>query len=354
MDFIDDSIQERVGKNGSADLKMAAIVTKSVTPLVESMYDDAARKRIAKSFQLYPEFVTADDIVEGSVDVGGFHALFGTWGFPVLDAAQVGKFKKLEHVFYGAGSIRKFGLPFLEADIAISCAKDANGKIVADFCLGQILLASKRYFQNVAGYHSAENFTTFPDHAQTMLGYRGSKVALIGCGKVSRHLLEHLKVRDFEILVVDPYLSDCESNRLGVAKTSLEDAFKLADVVSNHLPDLSNLRSLIGRSHFESMKEGATFINTGRGAQVCETALADVFERRRDLIALLDVTDPEPPEAGSLLYRLPNILLSSHIAGCVGEEVHLLVDEAIDSAEKWLRGEPLNNIETLDQFDLIA
>lgn len=79
-----------------------------------------------------------------------------------------------------------------------------------------------------------------------------------------------------------------------------------------------------------------------------------VLEERPDLIALLDVTDPEPPDAQSRLYTMPNVLLSSHIAGCVGQEAQLLVHEAIESAEKWLRGERLDNLELLEQFHIVA
>lgn len=70
------------------------------------------------------------------------------------------------------------------------------------------------------------------------------------------------------------------------------------------------------------MRQGATFINTGRGAQVDEAGLIEVFKRRPDLTALLDITCPEPPEDGSELYTLPNIHLSSHIAGSKNDEVH--------------------------------
>jgi len=70
------------------------------------------------------------------------------------------------------------------------------------------------------------------------------------------------------------------------------------------------------------MRPYATFINTGRGAQVVEEALADVLRSRPDLTAVLDVTWPEPPVAGHPFYSLPNCVLTPHIAGSSGDEVH--------------------------------
>ena len=83
---------------------------------------------------------------------------------------------------------------------------------------------------------------------------------------------------------------------------------------------------MLNAALFRSMRPGATFINTGRGAQVNESDMAAVFGARPDLTALLDVTWPEPPEAGSPLYTLPNVHLSSHIAGSLGNEVVRMAD----------------------------
>jgi len=333
---------------------VAAILTGKITAQNELMFTQAARNRICRNFDLLPGFITAEEIASGAIDVGRLEVLFGTWGFPVLNQTEIASFKSLRHIFYGAGSIKTFGRPFLQANIPISSAKATNSRIVADFCLGQILLAAKRYFQNITHYRSFEQGADLRAKIHTFAGYRGSKVALIGCGRISRYLLEHLRQRDFQLSIVDPYLSVDESERLGVTKTTLEKAFAESDIISNHLPDLPDLADQIRREHFASMPEGSTFINTGRGAQVREDDLIEVFAGRKDLIALLDVTDPEPPRLHSKLYSLPNVLLSSHIAGCVGQETQLLIEEAIDSAEKWLRNEPLPNLESYEQFDLIA
>ena len=89
------------------------------------------------------------------------------------------------------------------------------------------------------------------------------------------------------------------------------------------------------------MREGAVFINTGRGAQVNEAELIEVLEKRPDLTALLDVMHPEPPEDGSKLYTLPNVRLSTHIAGSINDEVHRMADYMIEELRRYLAGEPL-------------
>lgn len=69
--------------------------------------------------------------------------------------------------------------------------------------------------------------------------------------------------------------------------------------------------------------------------------LADVLEGCPDLTALLDVQNPEPPDAGSRLYRQSNVYMTSHIAGSTNDEVRRMADYMLDDFRRWLNGEPL-------------
>ena len=57
--------------------------------------------------------------------------------------------------------------------------------------------------------------------------------------------------------------------------------------------------------------------------------------------AYLDVTEPEPLPVEHLLHRLPNVLLTPHIAGCQGSEVRRLGAYAVDEVERWAGGHAL-------------
>lgn len=59
--------------------------------------------------------------------------------------------------------------------------------------------------------------------------------------------------------------------------------------------------------HLAMMPEGGTFINTARGALVRQDELMSILRQRTDLQVVLDVTEPEPPQPGSLLYTLPKV-----------------------------------------------
>ncbi len=179
-------------------------------------------------------------------------------------------------------------------------------------------------------------------------------VALLGAGMIGKKVIELMKPFRLRAIVFDPFLPQADSDKLVVEKVSLADAFYRGMVVSNHLANVPATRRLLRREHFNAMPENAVFINTGRGATVVETDLADVLRNRPDLTALLDVTDPEPPNVESPFYDLPNLLLSSHIAGSIGREVTRMADTAIEEFLKWRDEKPLRYAVTREMLDTMA
>jgi phosphoglycerate dehydrogenase-like enzyme len=140
-----------------------------------------------------------------------------------------------------------------------------------------------------------------------------------------------------------------------VEKVGIREAFSRGDVVSNHLADLPDTFGLIDGCLLASMPADATFINTGRGRTVNHDDMISVFRARPDLTALLDVTDPlEPLPPDAALWKMPNIHISSHIAGSRRDEVGRVADFAIDEFERWVRDEPLRYSITLDTLEKSA
>ena len=179
-------------------------------------------------------------------------------------------------------------------------------------------------------------------------------MALLGVGAIGRKVIELLRPFHLRVVVFDPFITAEQAAGLGVEKVSLEEAFGRGCVVSNHLANVPETVGLLDAPLFASMRRNATFINTARGATVKESGLLSVLSDRADLMALLDVTDPEPPETGSPLYTLPNIRLSTHIAGSLGDEVVRLTDLCILDFKTWsATGRPEHQI-TLEMLERLA
>ena len=111
---------------------------------------------------------------------------------------------------------------------------------------------------------------------------------------------------------------------------------------------------MLNGSLFRLMKPNATFINTGRGAQVVEDDLIAALEAEPARVALLDVTMPEPPKPDSKFYTLPNVFLSPHIAGSLGDEVARMGDYMAEEFARFKNGEPTKWNVTLKMLETMA
>lgn len=127
---------------------------------------------------------------------------------------------------------------------------------------------------------------------------------------------------------------------MGVEKSDIETIFRTCSIVSNHLANNAHAQGIFKKEHFSSMPPYATFINTGRGAQVAEEDLLEVLQERPDLTAVLDVTMPEPPAPDSPMYTLPNVTLTPHIAGSSGLEVHRMSELIMEEFNRYIDDQP--------------
>lgn len=256
--------------------------------------------------------------------------IFSTWSMPQFTKEEIKQvFPKLRAIFYAAGTVKQFATPFLESGIRIFSAASANGIPVAEYATAQILLANKGYFQAQRKYQWPiwrRGFRNIREISEKHTGNYGASVGILGCGSIGSMVVTFLKPHSLNIKIYDPYISDIKAKELGVCKASLNEIFSTCDVISNHMPDTIETKGIIDKKILQSMRPYATFINTGRGAQIREKDLNAVLKKRKDICAVLDVTSHEPLFPWSGLYWRKNVFLTPHIAGSLSDEVNRMID----------------------------
>ena len=303
------------------------------------IYGPSEQADIARHVEIIAPPQTRESIRLDPSPLAETEVIFSGWGAPRMDAALLAAAPRLRAVFYGAGTTGYFTTDaFWERDIVLTSAYAANAVPVAEYTLGVILL-SLRHFWSYSRHAKAGG--PWGDQTRHMPGGFQTTVALIGCGMIARRVIALLQPFDVHCVVYDPFLDDFEAAKLGVARCSLEDAFRQADIVSLHAPSRPETNGMITGEHFALMKPGATFINTARGAIVHENEMAQSLLARPDLTAVLDVCQIEPPPAASLLLALPNVVLTPHIAGSHASEIRRLGRYMVDELERYLSKEPL-------------
>jgi phosphoglycerate dehydrogenase-like enzyme len=311
-------------------------------PLTDGdVYGGGRREKVAALTDLHPHVVHARNFAEHAPALGEVEVIFATWGMPSFTDAHFAAMPRLRAVFYAAGNVKAFATPLVERDVVLVSAWAVNAIPTAELVLSQILLACRGYFRSVRQYAVTKDAAAAKAFPRT--GAAGETIGLIGTGYIARRLAKHLHGFGFRVLASasDPFLTPERAAEMGVERVPLEELFERSYVVSNHVPDLPTTKQILGGGLFARMRDGATFVNSGRGAQVVEADLARVLAARPDLTALLDVTFPEPPTADSPLWSLPNVVMSPHIGGTIGDEVGRLADCAIEEFEAWRDGRPL-------------
>jgi phosphoglycerate dehydrogenase-like enzyme len=261
------------------------------------------------------------------------------WGTPALDPGIVDTLPKLKLVAHMAGSVKKMIPPeLLSSGIRITQAAAANAVPVAEYTLATILLANKRALHWVQTYRASRS--SVDKHVDPGLGNFGRTVGIVGASHVGRLVIEMLRQHDLKVLVADPFMTSQEAEVIGARLVPMPDLLEASDVVSLHLPLLPETSGAFGAPELARMRDGAVLINTARGAVIDQRALeAELVTGRIE--AVLDVTDPEPLPADSSLWSLPNVVLTPHIAGSIGNETRRMTDAVLDEIERYLRGEPL-------------
>ncbi len=279
--------------------------------------------RAASLTDLSDVIVSEKNAAEHSDLLEKVEIIFSTWGMPVLPEELIDRMKKLRVIFYAASSVKTFAEPYLKRGAAVVPAAFANGEFVARFAMSEIFLSGKNYYRKLLGLPGT--VSAHGSHQMT--------VGVIGAGNIGRLMIRMLLAEGHRVLVYDPYLHE----DLGAEQVTLEKMFAEADIVTNHAPNTPETEGMLGGKLFASMKPGATFVNTGRGATVKEDELCGVFASRPDLTALLDVTFPEPPVKDSPITKTKNILLTPHIAGAIGTEVTHMADWCLDEYEEFAK-----------------
>lgn len=274
--------------------------------------------------------------------------MVSSWGMPKLDVQFLAAAPRLKAIFYAAGTIKEFATAEMyERGIQVSSAAPANAVPVAEYTVGVILLANKRFFEFMRNTRDISKLThPAPGNYRRTIG-------IISASMVGRAVMRLLSQYDLDVLLYDPFMTAEQAREMGATKVELAELMAQADIVSLHAPNLPELHRMINAEMLALMKDGATFINTARGALVDETALIAELQSRR-IYAVLDVTDPEPPLADSPFFTLPNCIYTPHIAGSLGAECTRLADFAFAELERYLAAKPLKNVVKQDILAILA
>ena len=169
---------------------------------------------------------------------------------------------------------------------------------------------------------------------------KDSTIGIIGHGAIGKSMARLAEAIGMKVLLAEHK----HAGEIRAARTSFAEVLQQSDVVTLHCPLNEQTRDMFGREEFAMMKPGALLINTARGALIQEEALVEALKAGLIAGAAVDCLREEPPRNGSPLLdlKLPNFIVTPHIAWASDEAVQALADQVIDNIEAFVAGNPRN------------
>ena len=269
--------------------------------------------------------------------IGDAEVLLTTWGSPVLDAESLAKAPNLKYIGHAAGTV-KARLPFeaFGRGVRVFSAATRIAESVADWCLAAMMSMLRRFPALDASMHRGGEWSGDAELGKELAW---TKIGIVSLSSTARALLPMLAPFRCDILAFDPYVTDAQAAELGVRLGTLEDVMA-RPLVSSHLPKLPATNGMISREQLARIPDGGIFINSSRSSVLDEGALIDELSSGR-ISAALDVYDTEPLPEDNPLRRLPNVLLTPHIAGATAQSYTSLMRCVVENIINAIEGRPV-------------
>ena len=229
----------------------------------------------------------------------------------------------------------------------VTTASGIHAVPIGEFVLS-LMLMWVRHWPQIIDYQRA---TTWPDSSgrEQLHGREldGATLGIIGLGAIGRHVARLGRAFGMRIIATrrsaSAGASDPDADLL-VPSDRLGDLLGVADFVVVSVPATEQTRHLIGADELRMMRRDAFLINISRGSAIDEVALVVALTDGAIGGAGLDVFETEPLPAESPLWRLPNVIVSPHVAGNSNQYSRRFTDLFLENLARYRADEPLRNV----------
>lgn len=167
---------------------------------------------------------------------------------------------------------------------------------------------------------------------------RGTRLGVVGFGRIGRALSARGLALGFEVWANDPAVPDEDIAAAGVRPSSLRELLESCEAVSLHLPLTPETAGLLGADEFALMPAGAVLVDTARAELVHLDALLGALESGRLAGAALDVLPVEPPTVADPAPRAPHLVVTPHAAWYSAEAEEAVYRRPVLSVRAVLEG----------------
>jgi phosphoglycerate dehydrogenase-like enzyme len=228
-------------------------------------------------------------------------------------------------------------------DVVLTNMQKMSSPVIAEHVTAMVLALARRlgpYSKAMA----AGAWRRGPEMAAGMQSIAGKTVLVLGLGGIGTESARRLAALEMRVLATrrssreGPEFVDYVGLSSERAKLAAE-----ADFIVNALPLTAETQGILDAEFFAAAKQGAHFVNVGRGKTVVTQDLVAALESGQIAGAALDVTEPEPLPADHPLWQMDNVIITAHVAGR-GGNFYRHRTLAKENLRRFVAGEALLNV----------
>lgn len=229
-------------------------------------------------------------------------------GVDPMDAEVIAAAPKLKAIAkYGVG-VDNIDIDAAKArGIKVSRTVGANSEAVADYAMALILAVARKTVE-IDRRCRKDDWKKI-----TTRDVSGATIGILGLGAIGRNVAMRAQGFGMKVLAYDPYWDGEYASAHNIVKSTPDEIYASADIISLHLPLMHETENFIGQAELAKMKPGAILINTARGGLIDENALLDALEAGKLYGAGIDAFSQEPPK-DPRWFKLDNVVMGSHCA----------------------------------------
>lgn len=228
--------------------------------------------------------------------------------------------------------------------IQVARTTGSNAAPVAEFAVGAMIALARRIVP--AHISTAAGGWEKNEVWKRSIMVSGKTVGIIGLGSIGKGVAKRLAGFDCRILYHNRNrIPAAEEAALGVTYCALDDLLAQSDIISLNCPLSPETKGMIDARAFGLMKKGALLVNVARGGVVVEPDLVKALEDGTLAGAAVDVFDSEPPPSDHPLLRMPNVIVTPHIASTAFENSRKGVAHWLGNILRVSKGEAIPEVD---------
>ena len=255
---------------------------------------------------------------------------------------------KVKAILLRSAGFNHIDIKAAEDRIAVLRVPSYSPEAVAEYAMG-LLLSINRCTHKA--YYRTRDFN------MNINGFMGmdlcNKTAgVVGTGKIGQAMIRIMEGFGMNVIAYDLFPNE----DLNVEYVSMEELFKLSDVISLHCPLTKETKHMINKKSINMMKDGVYLVNTSRGSLINSEDLLeglvagkfggvglDVYEEEEGIFYEDRSADIVEDDILARLMTFPNVLITSHMGFFTREAMEAIATQTLENAYSLENGLPLAN-----------